>query len=447
MSGLSKRWAGNLFGTNTGNLYCEISGPEKAFQIRLRVMDPVFGLTVYDGEGSFDGTALHFTGKVVQSEPGVATSPIRGAGQLSSKGSITGDWQSELGHAGTFILHPHDAAGIAEAAEDMRGTVHTETRKLGAIRLYRSDFNEIVSAIRKDFKVGQLFVTFSDRKTRQTMALDQFIDASKNLSTIRYLRLNVQERETEFINRVVVVELDADGENAILVQGGQESWARGEADFLKSVVDRGMTRTITSIKRFGLNVNGVMFVVGIAALPDLTFTKRLLFLAVLFALIGAIFTLHKALISNAAVFMNEERPRTLRAYSEQAISVVIATVAGTIAAAAYGALSGNLVAALKASAASCGHALAANCPLQSNEETASYSEMALGRFSLLACPLIRSVSPGALVADCPRSTNAPADHFRCNGDVDPTICGRSSFHSGFGIPPRTQRDHHPIVHR
>ena len=348
MSGLSKRWAGNLFGTNTGNLYCEISGPDAGFHLRLRVMDQMFGLTVYDGEGTFDGTTLQFLGKVVQAEPDVKTSPIRGRGQLSSKGSITGDWQSDLGNAGTFILHPHDAAGIAEAAEDMRGTVHTETRKLGAVRLYRSDFNEIVSAIRKDFKVGQLFVTFSDRKTRQTMVLDQFIKASVSLPTIRYLRLNIQEKETEFINRLAVVELDADGENVIVVQGGQESWARGEADYLKSIVDRGVTWTITSIKKFGLNVNGLMFVVGIAALPDLTFAKRLLFMAILFILMGVIFALHKALAINAVVFMNEDRPRTLRAYSEQAVSVVIATVVGTVAAAAYGALSGNLATALKA---------------------------------------------------------------------------------------------------
>jgi hypothetical protein len=180
------------------------------------------------------------------------------------------------------------------------------------------------------------------------MTVEQFMEASKNLSTITYLRLNVQERESPNINRIAVVELDSSGENAILVQGGQESWARGEADFLKSVAERGLTRTVTSIKKFGLNINGLMFVIGLAALPDLTFGKRLLFLAILFAIMVVIMGLHKAFVSNALIFMNEERPRTLRVYSEQVVSVIIATVAGTLAAAAYGALSGKLAGALQA---------------------------------------------------------------------------------------------------
>ncbi|MCA0031495.1 hypothetical protein [Mesorhizobium sp. B263B2A] len=311
-------------------------------------MDQLFGLALYEGDGSFDGSAFRFTAKPIQAEPNVKTAPIRANGELNSKGSIVGDWESDLGTAGTFLLHPHDSVSIGETANELTETLHTENRSLGAIRLFRSDFQELVAAIRKDFKVGQLFITFNDRKTRRTMPVEQFIEASKNLPTIDYLRMNIQEKETPNLNRMAVVELDSKGESAILVQGGQESWVRGEADFLKSVVDRGLTRTITSIKKFGLNVNGLILLVSIAALPELTFGRRVAFLAILLAIMVAIMQLHKAFVSNAKIFMNEERPRTLRIYSEQAISVVIATAAGTLAAAAYGALSGKLALALGA---------------------------------------------------------------------------------------------------
>ncbi|MES0186057.1 hypothetical protein NKK48_15310 [Mesorhizobium sp. C386A] len=343
--------AGALFGTNTGNIYCEMDGPETGFSIRIRFMDQTFGLAVYEGRGSFDGSALRFAATPVQAESGVKVAPIKGKGDLNSKGSISGDWESELGTAGTFVLHPHDPTdpvSLIETTNELAETIHTENRTLGSIRLYRADFEEMVAAVRKDFKAGQLFVTFSDRKTKRTMTVEQFMEASKNLSTITYLRLNVQERESPNINRIAMVELDSSGENAILVQGGQESWARGEADFLKSIAERGLTRTITSIKKFGLNINGLMFVIGLAALPDLTFGKRLLFLAILFTIMVVIMDLHKAFVSNALIFMNEERPRTLRIYSEQVVSVIIATLAGTLAAAAYGALSGKLAGALQA---------------------------------------------------------------------------------------------------
>ncbi len=348
MTELSKRWAGALFGTNTGNIYCEIAGPDADFKVRFRIMDQAFGLTIYEGGGSFDGSTLSFAAKPVQAEPGVKTSPIRGNGALSSNGSIRGDWESEQGTAGTFILHPHDPDGVIEAAPQLPETVHTEARQLGAIRLYRSDFEEIVAALRKDFKVGPLFITFSDRKTRQTMAVEQFLEVSKFLSTLTYLRINIQERETETISRVAIIELNSDGENGIVVQGSQESWARGEADFLRSIIERGLTRTITSIKKFGLNINGFLMVLGIAALPDLTFGKRLVFLAILFAIMLSIMGLHKKFVSNAMVFMNEERPRSLRVYSAQVVSVLIGTVASALAAAAYGALSGQLTLAIQA---------------------------------------------------------------------------------------------------
>ncbi|MBZ9677451.1 hypothetical protein [Mesorhizobium sp. ES1-1] len=348
MPGLSRRWAGALFGTNTGNIYCELAGEDVELKVRLRVMDQLFGLVLYEGYGSFDGSNFRFTAKPIQADPNVKTAPIRASGELNSKGSIAGDWESELGTGGTFLLHPHDSATVGETANELTETLHTENRPLGAIRLFRSDFHELVAAIRKDFKVGQLFITFSDRKSLRTMPLEQFLEASKNLATIDYLRLNVQEKETTNLNRIAVVELNSKGGSAILVQGGQESWVRGEADFLKSVVDRGLTRTITSIKKFGLNVNGLLLLVGIAALPELTFGRRLGFLAILFVIMAVIMQLHKAFVSNAKIFMNEERPRSLQVYSEQAISVVIATVAGTLAAAAYGALSGKLSLALGA---------------------------------------------------------------------------------------------------
>ncbi|MBX3579772.1 MAG: hypothetical protein KF723_21420 [Rhizobiaceae bacterium] len=54
---LPHQWVGHIFGTNTGNLFVEIRQPEGASQheVRLRLMDHVFGLSIYQGPASFDG--------------------------------------------------------------------------------------------------------------------------------------------------------------------------------------------------------------------------------------------------------------------------------------------------------------------------------------------------------------------------------------------------------
>jgi hypothetical protein len=90
-----------------------------------------------------------------------------------------------------------------------------------------------------------------------------------------------------------------------------------------------------------------MLLFGIAALPELPFVKRLVFLLALFAVIALIAFLHKIFVAGTVIYLNEDRPTFWKRYSAEVTSVAIATVAGGIAAAVFGALSGNLLVAAR----------------------------------------------------------------------------------------------------
>ncbi|KKL99981.1 hypothetical protein LCGC14_1808960, partial [marine sediment metagenome] len=44
---ICKKWAGKVYGTNTGNLYATFEGHSDALTGKIHLNDPVFGLAVY----------------------------------------------------------------------------------------------------------------------------------------------------------------------------------------------------------------------------------------------------------------------------------------------------------------------------------------------------------------------------------------------------------------
>lgn len=345
MAGLPKQWTGRVFGTNTGNVFCQLDGPPTALKASLRIMDDRFGLAIYEGEGRYDGSNLRLSLTPIQADAPVSVKPIEIRGGLGQQGAITGNWVSELGTAGTFVLYPQDSA-VEMTANAANEVLHTAERDLGAVRLYGPDFKLLVDAIRGDLRSSPVYVTFRERNTQRTLQVEQFLVEAEHLPPLHSLRLTANERETERINKVVEVSLDAELGNKVFVQGAQEAWARGKAEHLKSILERTQPPTLTVIKNHGLNINAVLLLLGIAALPELSFSKRLVFLVALIGVAATIAFFHKALISGTIIYLNEDRPTFWKRYAAPFTSAVIAAIAGALGAVIFGALSGNLVTAL-----------------------------------------------------------------------------------------------------
>ncbi|WP_288192620.1 hypothetical protein [uncultured Phyllobacterium sp.] len=335
------QWAGRIFGTNTGNLFCQIKAQGAGLVATIRFMDDVYGLAIYEATGSFDGSNLELKGVPKQGPQNVELGPIVITGKLGPNGEIRGNWQSEIGTAGTFLLHPHNAsAEPATETIDLSEQLHTARSEVGAVRLYGPDLRELIAAVQKDFGHERTIVTYQDDGTEKAVYSSEFLKKIPSQTRLKYLRLYIQDKDIGNLNKIASVELNADGPNQITVQGGQETWVRGKLALLESVIKRSEAWTLTSAKKYGLNINGLLVVLAIAAIPDLPFIRRVLMLLGAVGIINVVAFLHKRYISNATIVLQDEKTGFAEKYYSQIISVVITTFVGGIATLLYGTLAG-----------------------------------------------------------------------------------------------------------
>ena len=177
MSEIGRLWAGRVFGTNTGNLFVELDQTEAGVSGTLRLLDTLYGLSIYEITGSIDGSTLEFEGEPKQVAPGVETGRFVAKATLTPQGHFRGQWQTSIGTAGTFELYPH----ATHQADQTRGPdsaipeqIRTVRQSVGAVRLYADDIRELVQAAQRDFAVGRVIVTYKSAGIENTQYFDEF---------------------------------------------------------------------------------------------------------------------------------------------------------------------------------------------------------------------------------------------------------------------------------
>jgi len=164
MSRIGRLWAGKIYGTNTGNVFAELTSADDGVHGEIRVMDDRFGPVVYRMAGTFDGTSLTLSGDAIHVSEGGETGTLTASAELSPEGHLRGQWSSTLGTGGTLHLFPHDRPTQGQAAPgSLPEQLHTATRPLGALRLYKDDVRGLIELLGRDFAVGRIVVTYPNR--------------------------------------------------------------------------------------------------------------------------------------------------------------------------------------------------------------------------------------------------------------------------------------------
>lgn len=140
----------------------------------------------------------------------------------------------------------------------------------------------------------------------------------------------IQEMERNGIARSVTVELKAQGSNSIRIQGSQESWVLGKAEGLSNFLNYYKTQLITAYKKFGLNINAIIFMAMLVFIPNINSIKfRALFVLAIFLLLQLFVWVHARLIPTAYICMQEKKPTWLKRHWPSLISWV-AGIANTV---------------------------------------------------------------------------------------------------------------------
>ncbi|MFZ7318277.1 hypothetical protein ACLS0R_18595 [Comamonas jiangduensis] len=338
MANLGSLWAGHVYGTNTGNFFLEFEKIGPTLVGKLRFMDSHFGLSLYQVEGQFDGR-LALSGTCLQGMPEVETGDLVIEADLTSEGQLRGTWKSSVGTGGTFLAYPHEAS-LSDQREAQSTAppeqLYTANITLGAIRLSIDAVDELAEFVRREFVVGRPILTYFVRGNEVTKYYQDFKADADVPYELRYLKLTIQELEAHGINRVVVVELSAHGENVVRVQGINESWVVGKAEATARML-RGYEKTlVTTYKKFGLSLNQVIFLAMLVTMPSiLSLRDRIVFAAVLVALLNALYWFHQRFIPNALISVHADQPSLLRKISPTIVSWIGAASASLAAALVY----------------------------------------------------------------------------------------------------------------
>lgn len=348
MPALAKLWAGRIFGTNTGNFFLDLdSSDEGALTGTLRLMDTLFGLAVYNVTGRFDGSGITLRGDPVPTAkpPAVSNGTIEVTGNLTAEGNIRGTWSSSLGTGGAFEAYPHDQAAAnnpgpgpqptsaAHSAPEPPEQLFLSSVPVGALRMYQGDLWRLIDSIRSDFLIGRPIITYTVRENQVSKYLDDFRAEAATLGQLKRFKLTIQEPEAYGINKVVVLDLDAFGQNELRVQGINESWVTGKSEVISRMLKNFENKLLSAYRRYGLFFNSLLFFAMLVVIPALQSTEqRAIFVAGIVAILFCLFKVHQRFIPHAILYLSDEQPNWFRRTWPSILSWISALTAALAAA-------------------------------------------------------------------------------------------------------------------
>ena len=284
---------------------------------------------VYSLQGTFDGLQLKLTGEPQTEIDGVDFGQLSVVAKLDTRGELNGEWNTDIGSAGTLILFPQDQALGADASK-FPDQLHTARHQFGAVLVNRDQITSIAEEIQRDFKKSQLIVTVV-AGTEQSRFLEDFKTSSFNTSRAVIIRLFVQEPEISGVNRVVQVEFGPQV-NTAMTQGAEESWVLGTLEKMKRSIQPLERNYATNFKKFGFGINQLLIFGAIIFLPSLDrIQDRTVLMTGVLALTFGVNWFHNHYLPLAALYLSEKPKGIFARLSPSILSWLIATTAGIVA--------------------------------------------------------------------------------------------------------------------
>ncbi|MGF1549848.1 MAG: hypothetical protein ACFBQW_04860 [Sphingomonadaceae bacterium] len=318
---LTKRWAGRVFGTNTGNVFVKLEGEDDALTGVLRINEPGV-VAVYAVQGAFEAPTLTLTGQSQTEIEGVVLGDMTAVGTLNASGDIRGDWETTIGTGGTFHLFPHnhEEEPHDEAQPDQH---HVARHNFGAMQIDRDDIVHIAESIRADFPSVIVAVNTG---TEQARYLDDFKEAEFSADKADLVRIFAQKQDASGANQSVTIEFGQQV-NWALTQGANEAWVLGKLETLKRTLKRYERTYVTTYARWGISLNQLLLLAALVLLPSFdTLQDRAIFMCTGLALLLAINWLHSRYLPYAAIHLRERDKGLLGKFGPSVLSWIMGII-------------------------------------------------------------------------------------------------------------------------
>lgn len=335
MPSLANKWAGQLYGTNTGNLYIELSQEDSSIQGIVRFLDNLHGLALYKFTGSYDNK-LNLNCKPLETSTAEDLGDVTIDAILTPEGNLRGTWQSTTGTAGTLVAYPHEIAGKSQdtsKSENIPEQIYNKNIKLGSVRLFSNDVKRLITFLEQDYTIGRAIVTYNVRGSQASKYASDFIRELDSLGEINYLKITIQETEAHGINKVIVLELVEQGISEVKVSGINEAWVIGKAESIAQAIKPRQNILVTTYRKYGLNLNAVILFAMLVVMPEIPdWEDRTIFGITVFILLNILLLIHGKFIPNTKIYLAQDKPSFIKRAWPSILSWVIAASSSLFAA-------------------------------------------------------------------------------------------------------------------
>lgn len=329
---IGRRWAGKAFGTNIGNVFVTLEGDDAVLLGILRINEPGVGIAVYNVQGAFAAPTLTLTGQPQAVVEGVQFGQLTLTGTLNARGEIIGDWETNIGSAGTFVLFPH-VGGEQALPGPQAEQFHIARHAFGAIEVDRDQIIKIAEDISRDFPKVIITVVSG---TEQARYLEDFKQLDFSTDRAEILKIFASKPDGTGSNQTISLEFGPQ-ENAAVTQGASEAWVLGRLETLKRDLKLYERAYITNFKRWGIGINQILLLGAIVFLPSLAGLRdRAILMGAVLALIFGVNWMHSKYVPYAAIYLRKKKTglvsRVWPSVASWAIGIVAAAVAAALAA-------------------------------------------------------------------------------------------------------------------
>ncbi|WP_461494261.1 hypothetical protein [Pyruvatibacter sp.] len=208
-------------------------------------------------------------------------------------GAWTGKWRLSDGAEGTFRLHFDLLGRSADAAEKpvsedaMDFQMWSKRLPLGAVTMTRKDLESLVEELKSLLEAPGLPIFRAViKKQKVNQFADKFLARGDLPKNINEITIELTESSKVPLKKRISVILSNDGSSHLSVEAPSEVWTNGVAQRLSEFMSDFTSFGTGWIRKHGLNLNSIVFLVLLIYLPELELEWR--FVAVAAILVAAL---------------------------------------------------------------------------------------------------------------------------------------------------------------
>jgi hypothetical protein len=330
-------WTGAVWGTNRGSVVAELTRDGNRVEGKILLFEPGFGQTRVRLIGEWND-ANRITGQLNQFTANLAVAAfLPQAGVMEAafdpqEGLMRGEWKTDVGTIGKFVLvkvdgqlqipelvqqpqvvqaqppQPAQPQLVSPQPPQPPPALVTATKVLGSYRFDEQALRSLAELVKAgtNIPISVINAGLAGREFIH-IGVDSLLADHSVPAVIYDVRIAANEPAVHTGNNTVVVTLKQHEPNTLYVSGYDRVWVEGKAAQLESFLRHHESKATHILRRYGSNLNSIIFLAMLAFLPSVpSLRDRLKVVVYVFILLTALLYSWR-LAANTKVFLREPK--------------------------------------------------------------------------------------------------------------------------------------------